>query len=158
MKKEKISDFTLRITQSNRSQLVVVVFEMALEYIDEATQNYNNGDLEEFVETVKKARACINELMVALDTTYPIAVSLMQIYVYINKLLIQSVIKRKPQDFDAIRRMIGSLREAFEEIAKQDSSKPLMRNTQQVYAGLTYGKGTLAESYANQDSNRGFCV
>lgn len=158
MKKEKISDYTLRITQSNRSQLVVVIFDMTMEYLEEAIAYYDKEDLEGFVLTTKKARACIYELMTSLDTRHKIAVELMQIYIYINKLLIQSAIKKEPQDFPAIKRMIRTLTEAFEEIAKQDSSAPLMGNTQQVYAGLTYGKGTLSESYSTQDLNRGFCV
>lgn len=158
MKKEKISDYTLRISQSNRSQLVVVVFDMTMEYLEEAIDVYDKGDLEQFVQITKKARACLYELMTSLDTKYKIAVELMQIYIYINKLLIQSVIKKKPQDFPAIKRMLNMLKEAFEEIAKQDSSKALMGNTQQVYAGLTYGKGTLSESFSSQDFNRGFCV
>jgi flagellar protein FliS len=159
MKKEKISDFTLRITQSNRSQLVVVIYDMTKEYLDEAMDCFNENKLDEFVDTVKKARACIHELMTSLDTKYPVGMELMQIYLYINKLLIQSIIKRKPVDFDAIKRMIGNLSEAFVEVSKQDTSAPLMGNTQQVYAGLTYGKGTLSESYSDQNyNNRGFCI
>ncbi|WP_099467374.1 flagellar export chaperone FliS [Konateibacter massiliensis] len=158
MKKEKISDFSMRITQSNRSQLVVVIYDMTLEYIDEAMEYYGLGKIDEFVETTKKAGACIHELMSALDTKYPIAVELMQLYIYMNKLLIQSAIKREPQDFDAIKRMIGKLSEAFGEVSKGDKSAPLMGNTQQVYAGLTYGKGTLSENYASPETNRGFRV
>lgn len=158
MKKEKISDFTLRITQSNRSQLVVVIYDMTIEYLDEAMENYNQGKEEEFIEGAQKARACIYELMTALDTKYAIAADLMQLYLYMNKLLIKSTIKKEPQDFDAIKRMIQKLSEAFSEVSKQDASAPLMGNTQQVYAGLTYGKGILTESFSDQNSNRGFCV
>jgi flagellar secretion chaperone FliS len=158
MKKEKISDFTLRISQSNRSQLVVVIYDMTTEYLKEALESYNLGNVEEFVESTKRAKACIYELMTALDTNYLIASELMQLYLYMHKLLIQSIIKREPKDFDAIERMIQKLAEAFYEVSKQDTSAPLMGNTQQVYAGLTYGKGTLAESFSNQNLNRGFCI
>lgn len=158
MKKDKISDFTLRITQSNRSQLVIVIYDMILEYIKEARECYEQNKIEDFIDETKKARACVHELMSVLDTKYAISIELMQLYVYINKLLIKSVIKRKPQDFDAIMRMIQTLSDAFCEVAKQDNSKALMGNTQQIYAGLTYGKGTLTESFSNQGSNRGFRV
>lgn len=158
MKKEKISDFTLRITQSNKTQLLLVVYEMTLEYLNEALECYQEEQLDQFVEATKKARACVQELMGALDMNYAISLDLMQIYVYVNKLLIQSALKRQPQDYEAIKRMIHNLWSAFWEIEKQDTSAPLMANTQQVYAGLTYGKKTLSESYANQNTNRGFCV
>ena len=158
MKKDKISDFTLRITQSNRSELVVVIYDMAIEYVNEACEHYEFDRIEEFLDAAKKARACIYELMSSLDTKYPIAVELMPLYLYMNKLLIHSIIKRKPQDFDAIKRMLQGLSEAFKEVAKKDNSPALMGNTQQVYAGLTYGKGALTESFSNQGSNRGFRV
>lgn len=158
MKKDKISDFTLRITQSNRSALVVVIYDMTIEYINEAIEYYEKDEIEEFLDATKKARSCVYELMSVLDTKYQIAIELMPLYLYMNKLLIRSIIKRKPQDFEAIRRMLQGLSEAFTEVAKKDDSPVLMGNTQQVYAGLTYGKGALTESFSNQGSNRGFRV
>ncbi|MFA9376877.1 MAG: flagellar protein FliS [Lachnotalea sp.] len=158
MKKDKISDFTLRITQCNRSGLIVVIYDMVLEYIDDAAECYELDNKDGFIDATKKARECVGKLMSSLDTKYPIALELMQLYVYINKLLITSVIKKKPQDFEAIKRMIHNLADAFREVAKQDTSGPMMGNTQQIYAGLTYGKGTLTESYSKLDSNRGFRV
>lgn len=158
MKKDKISDFTLRITQSNRTELIVVIYDMVLEYIKEAQECYDLEDTEGFIEATKRARECVGRLMSSLDTKYLVAVELMNIYLYINKLLINSAIKKKPQDFDAISRMISNLSEAFGEVAKQDNSAPLMGNTQQIYAGLTYGKGTLTESFSDQGSSRGFRV
>ena len=55
--------------------------------------------------------------------------------------------------------MIKGLKESFEEVAKQDGSGPVMENTQQVYAGLTYGRDSLSEvtMYGNM-ANRGFRV
>jgi flagellar protein FliS len=158
MRKEKISDFTMRITQSNRTELIVVIYDMVLEYIKEAEECYTLEDIAGFTEATKRARECVGRLMSALDTKYPIAIELMNIYLYINKLLINSVIKKKPQDFDAITRMISGLAESFGEVAKQDKSAPLMGNAQQIYSGLTYGKGTLTESFTDQGSSRGFRV
>ena len=60
---------------------------------------------------------------------------------------------------DAVREVMTKLKEAFEEVAKQDTSGPLMENTQQVYAGLTYGKGSLNEVLISGDEyNRGYRV
>ena len=47
------------------------------------------------------------------------------------------------------------LRSSFETVAAGDKSAPLMDNAQKVYAGMTYGKGRLTESFINDD-NRGF--
>ena len=47
---------------------------------------------------------------------------------------------------------------SFVEAAKQDKSAPLMKNTQQVYAGMTYARGAVNEDYMDVDSHRGFFV
>ena len=53
------------------------------------------------------------------------------------------------------RNMLQQLYKAFLASSEQDRSGPLMQNAQQVYAGYTYGKNDLNESYDIQ-SSRGF--
>ena len=43
MTKEMKQVFTRRITQANRTQLVVIVYEMLLVYLDEAASAYKKG-------------------------------------------------------------------------------------------------------------------
>ena len=50
---------------------------------------------------------------------------------------------------------MGKLCKAFEEVAKHDTSKSVVQNSQQVYAGLTYGKGTLNEVFMDNEAARG---
>ena len=47
------------------------------------------------------------------------------------------------------------LHASFVEVAKQDTSGPLMENIQHVYAGITYGKNDLVENCIS-DAQRGF--
>ena len=55
-----------------------------------------------------------------------------------------------------VREKGKSIMEA-EKISSEDTSAPIMENAQTIYAGLTYGKGSLNETYLNaQDYNRGF--
>ena len=47
----------------------------------------------------------------------------------------------------------------YKKVSEEDTSGPVMKNTQQVYAGLTYGRGTLNEMYVNgNEARRGFMV
>ena len=66
---------------------------------------------------------------------------------YENKLL-------KIEEAENIMRKLYS---SFVQAAALDKSEPLMSNTQQVYAGITYGKNQLNESFVNNDY-RGFFV
>lgn len=53
---------------------------------------------------------------------------------------------------------MSKLHDAYEKVGEQDTSGPIMENTQTVYAGLTYGKNTLTENLYDQGSNRGFRI
>ena len=80
----------------------------------------------------------------------------MQLYLYVSQELTRADIHNRTEELEHIRQIIEKLHGAYEEISKQDTSGPVMENTQTVYAGLTYGKNTLTENLADQGSSRGF--
>ena len=55
-------------------------------------------------------------------------------------------------------KMLIELKESYEKIASQDTSSPVMENTQMVYAGLTYGKNSLNIDLSDQGIDRGFRI
>jgi len=155
MTDEAKKDFTLRITQANKSGLIVILYEMYLAYLEDAIKA--QGDKEAFREALRKARGCINELMNSLHFEYDLAHQLLRLYIYVNKEMTWAHAHCSAQRLPSCRKVIEDLLEGYREVNKQDSSGPLMENTQTVYAGLTYGKGKLTESLAHQ-GNRGFLV
>ena len=95
--------------------------------------------------------------MGALDFSQPISFRLMSLYIYVNKMLVKARITKRPDSLEDVELVVEKLRAGFDGIKEQDTTGPVMQNVQQVYAGLTYGKGTLNETYLNsQDYNRGF--
>ena len=157
MVKEKQKDFARRITQANRTELLVVTYDILIEEIEEAERLYNGGDIEEYRRSAKRAQRFIAELMSTLDFEYPISGQLLRLYEYVQRLLIKSDISGIPYKLDSARNVISGLRSAYAKIAETDDSAPLMENTQSVFAGLTYGKGSLNETDLDPNSaNRGF--
>lgn len=157
MKKEMVQVFATRVTQASRSELIVILYEMILEELKEARQAYDKGSLEEFDKGLKKAQKYVNELIVALDYHYEISYDLLSLYLYINKRIITAIIKRNPVSLDSAESVLNKLLIGFEGVSKEDHSGPVMRNTQQLYAGLTYGKGKLNETYIDPNNrSRGF--
>lgn len=148
--------YTLNITQANRSQLVVILYEMLLIYVKDSEVAYEKEDRAEFRQNIKRARGCVNELMSTLDFQYGISSGLLQLYLYVNRELARADIRNNPEPLEGIKIVISGLHESFKIISVQDTSGPLMENTQSVYAGLTYSKNNLNESLADQRSNRGF--
>lgn len=157
MKKDQIKGYTARVAQANRTELVVIIYELILDSIKEGEMCYNKGDLEAGAEHIGKAQAYLQELKGSLDHQYELSGQLFQLYRYVNEQLITTKLRQKPVNLDAACNVIQGLMSSFAEVARQDTSGPVMQNTQQVYAGLTYGRGSLDEVLMSQDeTSRGF--
>lgn len=157
MTKECKQQFTLRITQANSTELVVILYEMMLCYLDEAEEAVKAGNAAALSEAIRKSRGCLNELEQSLHMEYEPAGHLLQLYLYCAKKLVHAQACQEGA-LDEIRRIIGPLHDAYERIASQNQKGPVMDNSQTVYAGLTYGRNTLTENMADQGANRGMRV
>lgn len=155
MKKESMQAYSKRITQANRTELVVITYEIIIEHIKNAQISF--GNQEEFSNDLDQAQAFLKELIVSLDFEHQISYNLMSLYIFINKQLIEAKLKKSCEMLPRVQGMLESLLSSFREVSKQDNSAPLMQNTQKVYAGLTYGRDDVNEmSLASDDRNRGF--
>lgn len=155
LKKELIKEFAVKISQSNKSQLLIIVYELILISLKEADDYFEQGNIDLFMHSLRRAQGLVKELMEALDFQYPISLELLQLYLFVNRGLLQAMAKKKTEPLQGLPIVITNLKNAFEVVSKEDRSAPIMLNTQKVYAGLTYGKDSLSETYA-VDRNRGY--
>ena len=158
MTREDKQQFTLRITQANPTELIVILYEMLLSYLEEGKTNLDDENKTAFREAVRKARGCINELMCSLRMEYEPAPALFKLYLFCIRRLAAAEARQEAGPLEEIVRVIRPLRDAYAQIAGQNSAGPVMGNSQAVYAGLTYGRNTLAENMADQGANRGMYV
>lgn len=156
MTKELKQEFTLRITQANKTQLITILYEMVLLYVDEAEDALSADDRTLFKAAVRKIRGCMNELTASLNFDYEIAQNLLQLYLYINRELVKASMHFDKENLEHVRMVIGGLQKAYKQIESLDTSGSVMGNSQTVYAGLTYGKNTLTENISDPTVNRGF--
>ena len=155
MKQEQVQDFTRRISQSNRSGLTVIIYEIIFAYMDEAKESLSMDQYEDFKAALLKAQRGVDELMQSLDFRYDISRDLYSLYVFVKETIAKAVVKKNTDDLEGAREVLMNLYDAFVEAAKQDHSNPLMQNTQQVDAGITYGKNNLTETF-QEPTSRGF--
>lgn len=157
MKKEEKQQFTLRITQANPTELVVILYEMLLCYLGDAQEALRLGEegKEQVREAFRNARGCLNELLNSLNLKYEPAPALHRLYMFCIRRLAKSEQRRDARLLDDVRRVIEPLHGAYREIAGQNSAGPVMNNSQTVYAGLTYGRNSLTENLTDQGLNRG---
>lgn len=158
MKREDKQQFTLRITQANPTELVVILYEMLLCYLQDAREALTNEQEGEFREALRKARGCLNELLGSLNLKYDPAPVLQQLYIFCVKRLALAQSRRSAELLGEIEHVIVPLCDSYRELAKQNCAGPVMNNSQTVYAGLTYGRNTLTENMAYQSTNRGMLV
>lgn len=157
MDKEMLRTYTARISQANRSELVTILYDLIIYNLEMATVSFQEGDMEKYDYELKQSQKFMNELMGSLDYNYVISLDLLQLYLYVNKRIVTAIFKRKPELLESAIKVMKELLVGFEGVAKLDGSAPLVENSQQIYAGLTYGKGTLNETYMNPNEHiRGF--
>jgi flagellar protein FliS len=72
MTRECKQQFTLRISQANSTELIVILYEMLLCYLEESKGALNADNEAEFKEAIRKSRGCLNELMGSLNMEYEI--------------------------------------------------------------------------------------
>lgn len=154
MEKETIQAYTRRISQANRTELIVIIYELTLNDLRQAKEL--KEDTTAFNKKLYHACKCVNELITALDFTYPISYELMRLYRYVNECIAKVKTTKDMKLLDSAINTMDGLRLAFIEVAKKDTSGAMMTNTEQVYAGLTYSKGYLNESSYSQGHSRGF--
>ncbi len=155
MTKECKQQFTLRITQANSTQLIVILYEMILCYLEEAKAAQEQDEIR---EAVRKIRGCVNELIQSLHMEYEPATELRKLYFFCIRRLVHCETRKDMAALDDIEKVIQPLHDAYAQIEKLNDKGPVMNNSQTIYAGLTYGKNTLTENMADQSSNRGMLV
>ena len=156
MTKELKQQFTLRITQANKTELIVILYDMILAYVDDAKEAHTEQNRAAFHDAIRKIRGCNQELIASLNLEYEPAMNLLSLYIYVNRELVHADVRNDIEPLEHVVKVISGLKEAYEIVASQDTSGAVMQNAQTIYAGLTYGKGDLTENMADQGLNRGF--
>lgn len=140
MTKEEMKNFSLRIAESSKTELVVITYDIILNYIDSAAKAYKENNLDEVVFNLQKAKQFVNNLSSCLDFKYGVSYELMRLYIYINNCLVKDIVKRRTLYADHIKAIITKLRDSYNEICPLDNSGKVMKNSEQVYVGYTYGR------------------
>ena len=155
MTREEIQGFTAKISQCNRTELVVISYDIMKVYIRDAKKALAAEDEKLFIWNIKKAKSMLEELMNALDFNYPqVTNNLMSLYLFIQSRFNKCIFKKQDVNLDMVVRIVDKLQAGFAEVAKEDTTGPVMENTSAVYAGITYGKGTLNEMYEEKNGFR----
>jgi flagellar protein FliS len=149
--------FTLRISNANKSDLIVILYEMTLAYLDDAQDAYEAKNYKSHRQALDRARSCINELIYSLHFEHEIALHLLQLYIYLHGELAKAELEWDDAHIANAVKVVTALHAAWETISQQDASPALMENTETVYSGLTYDRRQSLGKYSPV-ANRGYRI
>ena len=135
MTQEQKQEFTRRISQENHSGLILVLCDIFHTYGMDAMAAYEAENMTTYLQTIGQARRAMQELIECFSKEDPLGRNVIAILRFIYGKLVRSEVRRQPDELNRCVQMVDDLRVGF-----------VMQNVHQVYAGLTYGKGTLNES------------
>ena len=155
MTDELKKEFTLRITQANPVSMITILYDITLAYLAEARKACEEQDKKGFVQAIHHGQDCIKELQASLHLSYEPAPVLYRLYIQMHRKMAQAITGFTMDPCDVVEDQLTKLRDTYSDLEKTGSWDTVMVNTQQVYAGLTYGRTSLVESL-NQGDNRGY--
>ena len=158
MTAEQKKEFTRKITQANSAQLIVILYDIALVYVNDAIAFMEKGDMANARIQADFAKKSIEEMIHNLHFEYELATVLHQLYLSMKKSLRDGILDNKKELLISVKNNLQKLRDAYDSIVSADESAPVMSHTQRVVAGLTYGRNSLNENLTDAGSDRGFRV
>ncbi len=138
MTQELKQEYTRRITSANRTGIIVITYEIALGYLADAKEAEKNGDREGCRIELRNSSRCVQQLLAALNYDYALSINLMRIYNYVLECIRKASYGMDLSCLDEVESILGRLKTSFEEVAKTDTSGPMMSGAEEVYDGLTY--------------------
>ncbi|MCR4956801.1 MAG: flagellar protein FliS [Lachnospiraceae bacterium] len=155
MTNEKKQIYKNRIMQANRSELIVIMYDMIYDDMEEAIHLMEEERWEEVKKTLDHIEMVIRRLENDLDHTYKISDELFVLYHFCLKELAKCRIKKNLEGMHNAKKVLDPLYVAMQGMAKEDKSAPMMKRTQNIAYGITYGKSSL-NRVCIQDPNRGY--
>lgn len=155
MDREQRMVYTRRITQSNPSEIIAILYEIFFTYLEDGERAIESKNLAQAREEIRHASMVVQHLKKALNFQYEISAQLYALYDFTQRALEKSNYRANVDGIEEAKKIMIPLQEAFQQTAKKDQSKSVMQHTQTVVAGMTYGRGTLNETTV-YENNRGF--
>jgi flagellar secretion chaperone FliS len=101
-------------------KLVVMLYDGAIRFLRQSALAMRAGNREVAVNRVRRAEAIIDELNMTLDMTQgQIPTGLRSIYLFSKRHLSEAVVERDADRIDEVLKLLGELREAWQQIAGQ---------------------------------------
>jgi flagellar protein FliS len=100
---------------ASAGQLVVMLYEGAVRFLEEAARAYRSGDAQTGGQFVTRAERILLELMASLDLRYEVAGRLLALYRFMFERLADARRRRDPAELERVRGWLADLKEAWQQ-------------------------------------------
>lgn len=111
------------VTTSTPGELTLMLYNGCLKFIQQAKRGLETGNIEEKNTSIQKAQAIITELMLTLDSSYPISKNMLVLYEFANSRLIDGNIKNDAALFDEASDIIMEFRDTWKQVIQINRTK-----------------------------------
>ena len=111
------------VNTSTPGELTLMLYNGCLKFIQQAKKGLEEGNIEEKNKSIQKAQAIISELMLTLDTSYPVAKNMLILYEFANSRLIDGNIKNDGALFDEASAIIMEFRDTWKQVIQINRQK-----------------------------------
>lgn len=111
------------VTTSTPGELTLMLYNGCLKFIQQGKKALEENNIEEKNTAIQKAQAIVTELMLTLDTSYPVAQNMLVLYEFVNSRLIDGNIKNDPALFDEAAGIITEFRDTWKQVIQVNRQK-----------------------------------
>ncbi len=111
------------VNTSTPGELTLLLYNGCLKFIQQAKNAVEDGNIHEKNVSAQKAQAIISELMLTLDTSYPVSKSMLILYEFANSRIIDGNIKDDSALFDEASAIIMEFRDTWKQVIQINRQK-----------------------------------
>lgn len=156
-------DLTVKLATYTGEQMVALAYDALIENIEDAKKAINSKNKQILNDRIEHNREILAHLTATLgEEEDEISITTKQIYLYINKLITDGVVRNSIESFDEAIRIIIPLRDGWRELSQKlmDLEVQNNPNTQKlskpnIYTGITYGKDDISIYSDSKDWEKG---
>ncbi|MER2076746.1 flagellar export chaperone FliS [Psychrobacillus psychrotolerans] len=111
------------VNTSTPGELTLMLYNGCLKFIHQAKNSLENNNFQEMNLSSQKAQAIISELMLTLDTSYPVSQNMLSLYEFVNSRLIDGNIKKDGTMFEDASAIITDFRDTWKQVIQINRQK-----------------------------------
>ncbi|OMF35828.1 flagellar export chaperone FliS [Paenibacillus sp. FSL H8-0548] len=100
-------------------QLLIMLYDGAIRFCRQGIEGIKNGNYSDANTGFLKTQAIINEFIITIDRTSPVAENLLKLYDYFNMRLTEANISKKTEPAEEVLNHLIELKETWYQAAKQ---------------------------------------